>query len=1795
MSARYNNARRGVLLLIVLGFLAMFGLIAITFVLLTGHHERSAEIAERIEQHPVRPETLLDEGLSQALNGTTARTSALQIHGLFEDMYGNGWLEGRVAAARTVAAGQLVEIGGQMLNAGAWVALPTPQEYVGRVITLTSGSAAGQSTRIVGYSNGRLQIQALDWPSAYGRDGQPGRAGVDDDGSGTTDDDTETGWSNSDDYIHQYDRFVINGADFAGTGIGYNPATGMLNAAHTSTNFGDWPHALLPNPAFWPYLPNSAGANEDYDAVDFQNMLLAMMAPDGTVPIPSLHRPELINYWFNVMAASPALSSLSADEQWLVMLQPYGPDCIPGNADDGGAPWSSVPIGIRNEIVALKRKMILRPLPEDNPSFNGSNLASRWIPPAGSRATNYWERTGPLDVDNNGDGIPDGIWVDLGLPVRSAPDGRLYRPLFSFLCLDLDGRLNVNAHGSLAQAAAAYYSAIASPDRAGNPALRPTFASVAISAALPRGQGFGPADINLGPLFGDGDLANSTTGPALLTNYQNLLTQRFGPDNVPGTAGDDALSQNISYQYWNECWREGTQFLGLPAAWNYDFWKYYYDPANYVRCGYGSPFDVRGDGAVGIDLRGAPVYPQMNDATDHTDDPYEMDLFHRVADRPYTAADLERILRRYDHDSGRLPTRLTPFLTYSGHTTDVTTEMTTDSYHVPTPGAMLTPALRTQISTHWGSLSAATQTELRTNVSQSLGPNKPNPDITDLLIVRLARGLQDGGTTSANIPGRIAALLPRLLPTELRMGLRMDLNRAFGNGIDDNTNWVVDEPAHVVRNPSGPPEFTVAPGYPGELVLPAPKGNERMPQVDSSGAAVTAANMVHANGVDVNGDGTVDSVDHALVRQLYARQLYVLMLLVSQPEHTVASPSAPTPSELSRARFAAQWAVNVVDFRDRDSIMTPFEYDISPFTDEDADGDTWDVDGVLDVDPSIGASDDDEAWRALAWGCERPELLITETLAFHDRAVQNLDTEAPAPGKKYDPTDPTNSDEDFDSQIRPKGALYVELYNPWTWQEPSPGELYDAAARGVALNRMTGPSPVWRLSILDDQTDNPDDPTVIPERTVYFVDATGINVTDNGVAHFPSVIPAAPIMPGRYTVIGPGDLDQPGYTTTAFIGLSTTAPKGDTSCRRITLTRNNDPNVDGQVEVERNRDATDSDQDRLRPPVVADSRIQPAVAVVVDRAIAPSWEAPGTTGPRDRRLSISEPDKGYPVSDPDGVAYDQTNQQYTRPYDEPLDWQADATIYDTILRLNGTHVGYRVIHLQRLANPAIPWDARTNPYRTIDSMMVDLTTFNGANPVNPVPDGAGGSLPNDQDEPGEADAPFTDGFYSRERGENSPVPGQNNLWTRERLGDSTTPPDDPKANGADFTAASQVFSDGLHHTLGYLNWDLGGEGVGGPRDGSTGALHRGDPLDTPFPWMAWNNRPFVSPLELLQVPAVDARELLRHPTDVGPVDQYPFGRTFGVIPAAATPDPYARANEQFTHLLNFLLAAQDVVSTPPLASVPHSLYQLFDLVDVPSPFVGSQLQANPTVFATSGGHVFAPPSNRIPTYREPGLLNINTIFSPNVWRGLINYFPDMTTAPGTPAYFDDMWLSRRGYAAAGLYDINNNYPTRFVNPFRSAGSAHLVPPLATAAVLGPPPAGAPPAQRAIDATLLRVSPTAGATEPLFGYSSAANINNTDRNPAFRYQTIQRLGNLVTTRSNVYAMWITMGFFEVQPWGAVDAAHPDGYCLGQELGTDSGEVERHRAFSIVDRSIPVGFIRGRDLNSDKAVLIKRYIE
>ena len=325
--------------------------------------------------------------------------------------------------------------------------------------------------------------------------------------------------------------FVINGRPFSGTGFGFNPAVDpaaatppatLLNAGQsfdvpigTVTETFNAPYALLPNPVFfrgesdtgvgmindvnYTIVGGIGGADEDYDAPDAQNMLLAHVPLNANVGgtsrlIPSLHRPEMI--------------------QWLrTQNRNY--------------------LGNQSVQSIIERQASLRPDPNDHDEFPKLMLGGV---PSTSFADAY-------DVDNDGDGVTDSIWVDAGLPVRTGPDGRMYKPMVAILCVDLDGRLNVNAHGTIAHTNPAYATPIA-----GGAAGSETIANYLFSTtarALPSRciavWRAGPAEINLRGLF---------AGPV---DYLGL----FKGGNVAG------VDHEGRYGEWNQI--SGTYGSPLPG------------------------------------------------------------------------------------------------------------------------------------------------------------------------------------------------------------------------------------------------------------------------------------------------------------------------------------------------------------------------------------------------------------------------------------------------------------------------------------------------------------------------------------------------------------------------------------------------------------------------------------------------------------------------------------------------------------------------------------------------------------------------------------------------------------------------------------------------------------------------------------------------------------------------------------------------------------------------------------------------------------------------------------------------------------------------------------------------------------------------------------------------------------------------------------------------------------------------------------------------------------------------------
>ena len=67
----------------------------------------------------------------------------------------------------------------------------------------------------------------------------------------------------------------------------------------------------------------------------------------------------------------------------------------------------------------------------------------------------------------------------------------------------------------------------------------------------------------------------------------------------------------------------------------------------------------------------------------------------------------------------------------------------------------------------------------------------------------------------------------------------------------------------------------------------------------------------------------------------------------------------------------------------------------------------------------------------------------------------------------------------------------------------------------------------------------------------------------------------------------------------------------------------------------------------------------------------------------------------------------------------------------------------------------------------------------------------------------------------------------------------------------------------------------------------------------------------------------------------------------------------------------------------------------------------------------------------------------------------------------------------------------------------------------------------------------------------------------------KYEMLMKTMKQFTTRSNCFAVYLTVGYFEVRNPGPYNEANRP--ILGKELGTDDGTVTRNRYFAVIDRT------------------------
>ena len=815
-------------------------------------------------------------------------------------------------------------------------------------------------------------------------------------------------------------------------------------------------------------------------------------------------------------------------------------------------------------------------------------------------------------------------------------------------------------------------------------------------------------------------------------------------------------------------------------------------------------------------------------------------------------------------------------------------------------------------------------------------------------------------------------------PPRLADNQRINISMRFGDGEDNDSNDVVDEP-----------------GETGQLAWWA------------TGDAPAAP-----TGIDAFENIDLDVTNHN--RTALCTRLFDVAMAVTAAH----SASGLWTTADDREKYLAQWAVNVVDFRDRDSIMTKFNYDT---------GDSAKV----------------------VWGCESPHLVISETACFHDRGTRDTNGDGAFVGS----TAP-DDDTDFDQVRRPRASLFVELKNRDSTGESLPAELYDltgtdAGKLDLARTTATGSAPVWRLAItLSTATATLDQPTLTAadvERAVYFISKPGTLPTLPAASLDYWASAAGPaIGSGEYCTIGPAGVTEYGTWTRSS---PTAAPTYGGSIDLSTATGN-------IVQI---------------PDVVH-------------------------TSPAETRFSASEPVAGY-TSDTDDE--DATTRLYTTPIDVPFD---DA---DTDLKILGSIDDYKVIHLQRLANPLIAWDADDNPYITVDSMPLTLTVYTG------------------EKQTADTAEEFTASnmaFNTRER-DGATV---NNVWAASYPAPTTG------------TVAAPL----TNLSLGAIN-----TGLVAP----TGA--------NMFPWLTWNNRPYLSRMELLLVPHSEPQKLLADHSTIN------------------SGSPYTAHPGAFGHLPNFF-------NRPSTAADRPQLQRILEYVDVPSPFAGTKLYPSPAAGTPQHPSYYGQGVFGAKAFTTPGRVNINTLTEP-VWDAILNGMPGPS--------FAELEASRQGFADADAAKS----PTAIARPFRSfAGKTATASNTDVKTYYDGTTTDVPE----MDFTLLR-SDGGGTEQPLFAIDSAADATNSDRNPYFRYRLLTKLGSTVTNRSHVYACWITVGYFEAETVPA-SAAFPEGIKIGKEVNA-GGSVTRHRAFFLIDRSrsdyTGTAFQRGDESQLDKVIILDRPIE
>ena len=1142
-----KTPRRGVILLLVLGLMTMFAMLVLTFMVVTSHSYRSAVSGVRagatvdIQDKVVGAQDTW-AALTELLLGSDL--TPIGNHSILENLYGQPVLmnedvlrfevvDGIInpIASNLPAAFEIGQIRTYLPNdfldyvpkdafyfntvTNSWEGLSNqliglrlvstlPQTFrqdnnitteelldaMGNILTFTEGDCKGVSARIVykkilrfrnndGTVVDPWQDQILVFVKPIGKEiPANNRLG---------------------------DICLINGAPFSGTGIGYNASTLSWEAALTISDSDNLPFALRPNAK----APSSTG-NDDYG--DFLENSFVQMNVDYTAPDTN----NMFLAWYDLR-----WNGGSGTWEFSRIIPSFLRPSLMGYYD-----WANLPPADSQDAL---RKMVLRPLPFDHPNFDGSNPywnfnnatwnastleALAWLCSGLKRnGDDLLANESLFDVDNDGDGIKEGIWIDIGLPIRQSSTGKPIKTLASFTILDLDGRVNINVHGNRAQLpqtlaemwqGVGHYTPIDTVNDQG----------VIVSTQVHRGRGYGPAGVRLayaldailGTPRGLGVTPDNTflgefATWYLMTGFSNELPGRYGITNsaVPGIDQESQVGDFWANFYNRFMPRDGNAITGLtnfggvlPDFW--DFSAVAYDP-----------FGQRVSAPSHWVLDGGNAIPNFT-----VNNPYRFDPYHdraivsgEIADTRFTVAELEGLLRATDVDQAYMQERLNRLLSIDDPKLAVQGRrfLTTESHDIPLPNP--------RFGRHSGIYSLLYDC-VEDQVIR-LGVQGGHIDLTGQRY-----NLNTNPTARRDLHADLAPFvtplvdkLMEMLPEQIRNGEKLDINL-----LTQKESWV---------NPTNDPAIHLeglrerADLARGIYILLMAMSYEQLYGVDH----LYVQDAVNRLALSSTNPSPMLSEIHS--GWGFAEPYFEPSL--AQESRLVTGVNAKELARQVMATRLAQYAVNLIDYADADATMTPMIFDVDPFAVVfDASGTVdrnlscwmpvlptgalagfasliepaypsnpnWTSTNLMDyLSTSVPGSDvrgTNMARIRLIRGLERSDLVLTETMATHDLGVADTN-QGDGPDLTGDP------DPNFDQIKMPEASAWFELYcTADANQSVQPQDLYTYnAGTGtwtLDLGRMAPVDaaghayPVWHLAISESTNPRGQHPTATSDNSI---------------------------------------------------------------------------------------------------------------------------------------------------------------------------------------------------------------------------------------------------------------------------------------------------------------------------------------------------------------------------------------------------------------------------------------------------------------------------------------------------------------------------------------------------------------------------------------------------------------------------------------------------------------------------------------------------------------------------------------